>query len=593
MLERMTDVFISYSRNDAAAAERFARGFEALGYSVWWDVALRSGETFDEAIEQALRASKVVVVLWSRASVGSRWVRTEATLADRAGKLAPVMIEACERPILFELTHTADLTHWSGDRADKAWQALAEDVHKIMCACVPVQPRGAVAAPAAPATAKDLRPAILVLPFVNMSGDSEQEYFSDGVSEDIITDLNKISALSVISRNTAFGYKGKTVAAAALARQLGVSHILEGSVRKSGNRVRITAQLLEAHTDAQIWAERFDRTLDDVFAIQDDISKAIVSALRLKLAPEEKRAIEQRSTSSSEAYELYVIARAFARKGSERLKPVIVRICQRAVELDPKFAPGWAMMSFAESELGQRGVDGFGFERARASAQRAIDADPNYAPGYAAMAEAQLRGMVKDQPIDDLLGRAFDLDPDCYEAHLMAGAAAIAKRDYETAIHHFERAIALDDDAYWPAGMVVQAYEALADEGNVEAAQRRCLARCEKILAAEPDHAGAIGFMVSALAALGESERVYEWVKRGLLFDPGNARLHYNLACGLARLGDGEKAAELIEPWIDKVSTGWLLWMQTDSSLDPVRDHSRFAALMARGKARIDANTAE
>lgn len=579
----MADVFISYSRADAVAAGRFAQAFEALGYSVWWDVALRSGETFDEAIEQALKASKAVVVLWSKTSVGSRWVRTEATLADRAGKLAPVMIEACERPILFELTHTADLSAWRGEQQDKAWLGLAEDVRKLVHAGAEPQPRSVPA----PAPAKDARPAILVVPFVNMSGDTEQEYFSDGVSEDIITDLNKISALSVISRNTAFGYKGKTIAAAALARQLGVSHILEGSVRKSGNRVRITAQLLEAHTDAQIWAERFDRTLDDVFAIQDDISKAIVAALRLKLAPEEKRAIEQRATSSSEAYDLYVMARAFARKGSERLKPVIVRICQRAVELDPNFAPGWAMMSFAESELGQRGVDGFGLERARTSAERAIKADPNYAPGYAAMAEAQLRGMIKDQPIDGFLQRAFELDPDCYEAHQMAGAAAIAKRDYETAILHLERAIALDDEAYWSAGMVVQAYEALGDKDNVEAAERRCLARCEKILSAEPDHAGAIGFMVSSLAALGERERVYEWVKRGLLFDPGNARLHYNLACGLARLGDGEKAAELIEPWIDKVSHGWLLWMQTDNSLDPVRDHPRFAALMARAKARI------
>ncbi|MBX9747645.1 MAG: hypothetical protein K2X34_12135, partial [Hyphomonadaceae bacterium] len=225
-------------------------------------------------------------------------------------------------------------------------------------------------------------------------------------------------------------------------------------------------------------------------------------------------------------------------------------------------------------------------------AERAIEADPNYAPGYAALAEAQLRGLLEGQPVDRLLQRAFELDPDCFEAHQIAGAAAIAKRDYEGAIDHFERAIALDDDAYWPAGMVVQAYEALGDKNNVEAAERRCLARCEKILNAEPDHAGAIGFMVSSLAALGESERVYEWVKRGLLFDPINARLHYNLACGLARLGDGERAAELIEPWIDKVSRGWLLWMRTDNSLDPVRQQPRFAALIERAEARIAAEKA-
>ncbi|MGD9979411.1 MAG: TIR domain-containing protein [Hyphomonadaceae bacterium] len=581
----MADVFISYSRTDADAARRFAEAFEALGMSVWWDVALRSGETFDEAIEQALKQAKAVVVLWSKASIGSRWVRTEATIADRNGTLAPVMIEACERPILFELTHTADLCHWRGDTGDKAWLAFEAVVRELVAKRA--GPEGAV--PAKPNTPdRDARPSILVLPFVNMSGDSEQEYFADGVTEDIITDLSKIAALSVVSRNTAFTYKGKAVAVAALARDVGVSHILEGSVRKSGARVRVTAQLLDAKSDAQIWAERFDRTLDDIFAIQDEISKAIVAALQVKLAPEEKRAIEQRATASSEAYELYIMARAFSRKGSERLKPVIIRICKRVVELDPNFAPAWALISFAESELSQRGVAGSDPQRALDAAKRAIDADPNFAPGYAALAEAHLRGLAESQPIDALLERAFQLDADCYEAHLMAGSSAIPRRDYATAIHHFERAIALDEDAYWPAGMVVQAYEALGNLDDMRAAARRSLERCEKILAREPDHSGALGFFVTSLADLGETDRAREWAQRAILFDPDNARLHYNLACAMARMGDADAATDLIEPWTNSISRGWLLWMEKDNSLDPIRTHPRFAAMIARVRARFE-----
>ncbi|MGD9968308.1 MAG: TIR domain-containing protein [Hyphomonadaceae bacterium] len=579
----MADVFISYSRSDAATARRFAEAFEALGYSVWWDIALRSGETFDEAIEQALKQAKAVIVLWSKTSVGSRWVRTEATIADRNGTLAPVMIEPCERPILFELTHTADLSLWRGDAGDKTWLALEADVRKLVDKRA--GPEGAL--PAKPENAKDARPALLVLPFVNMSGDGEQEYFADGVTEDIITDLSKIAAISVVSRNTAFTYKGKAVAVAALARDLSVSHILEGSVRKSGTRVRVTAQLLEAKSDAQIWAERFDRTLDDIFAIQDEISKAIVGALQVKLAPEEKRAIEKRATASSEAYELYVMARAFSRKGSERLKPVIIRICRRVVELDPNFAPAWALISFAESELTQRGVAGSSPQRALETAQRAIDADPNFAPGYAALAEAHLRGLAESQPVDALLQRALELDPDCYEAHLVAGASAIAKREYETAVRHFERAIALDEDAYWPAGMVVQAYEALGNHDDVLAASRRSRARCERILAHEPDHSGALGFFVTSLADLDETDRAREWAQRAVLFDPDNARLHYNLACAMARIGDAEAAAALIEPWIDSISRGWLLWMERDNSLDSVRTHPRFVAMVERVRARF------
>jgi adenylate cyclase len=583
----MADVFISYAREDAEVAGRFAEAFQAAGFSVWWDDALRSGEAFDESIERALRDASAVVVLWSPSSVASRWVRAEATQADRSRTLVPVTVAPCQRPIIFELTHTADLTHWQGDPDDRAWRGLVADVRRLVEA--QAAPRGAPAAtaPFAATSGSGLagpsKPGVVILPFVNMSGDPEQEYFSDGVTEDIITDLGRVSALSVASRNSAFSYKGKTVAPAQIARALNVTHVLEGSVRKSGNRVRITAQLLEALTDKQVWAERYDRTLDDIFAIQDDISKAIVGALKLKLLPEEQAAIEQRATANSEAYELFLMARQFQRRGSERLKPVIVRICHRVVQLDPGFARGWALMSLAESEMSQRGVAGHSLANARDWAERAIAADPTVAEGHAAVAEAVLRNATDQTPATKLLETALRLDPNCYEAHSLAGAAAIGQRDYERAIRHFERAIEIEPTAYWPAGMVVQAYEALGEPEAVAAAERRAMACCEKILADEPDHSGALGFLVTALAGLARA-----WTARALLFDPDNARLHYNLACAMARLRDADAAVDLIEPWIDQVSHGWLLWMRSDNSLDPIREHPRFAALMERGRRRIE-----
>jgi adenylate cyclase len=594
----MADVFISYAREDADTARRFADTFQSAGFSVWWDDALRSGEVFDESIERALREAKAVVVLWSRSSVASRWVRAEATLADRNRTLVPVMIERCQRPIIFELTHTADLSHWRGGSDDKAWQTLVGDVLRLVEARAP--PRAAQTHAAVSSTVKSQparpvqpsRPGVVILPFVNMSGDPEQEYFSDGVTEDIITDLGRVSALAVASRNSAFSYKGKTVVPAQIAQALKVTHVMEGSVRKSGNRVRITAQLLDAAADTQVWAERYDRTLDDIFAIQDEISKAIVTALKVKLLPAERAAIEQRSTTNSEAYELFLMARGFQRKGSERLKPVIVRICRRVVELDPGFARGWALMSLAESELSQRGVPGYSVESARAAAERAIAADATVAEGYAALAEALVRGLLETDPVDHVLETALRLDPDCFEAHTVAGAAAIGRRDFPKALLHLERAIELDPDAYWPAGMVVQVYDALGEREARAAADRRAVARCEKILAEEPDHSGALGFLVTALAGLGQAERAREWTKRALLFDPDNARLHYNLACAMATLGDADTAVDLIEPWIDMVSQGWLLWMLKDNSLDPIRAHPRFAALMARGARRFAAEPA-
>ena len=163
-----------------------------------------------------------------------------------------------------------------------------------------------------PIAGQATRRRLCVLPFANMSGDPEQEYFSDGITEDIITDLSKVSALSIVSRNTAFSFKGKNLEMAQVARQTKATHVLEGSVRKAGNRVRITAQLIDAANDAHVWADRYDRDLNDIFALQDEISKAIVAALRLTLLPAEKRALEQRSTNNAEAYKLFLMARQLA-----------------------------------------------------------------------------------------------------------------------------------------------------------------------------------------------------------------------------------------------------------------------------------------
>ena len=570
-------------------ARLYAEAFGAQGFSVWWDAALRSGEAFDEAIETALRAAKAVVVLWSPRSVASRWVRAEATMADRNKTLAPVIIEPCERPIMFELTQTADLSHWTGAPDDPAWLSLLDEVRRFVGVREAPQPAAPAAAPRA---ATDARPSILVLPLINMSGDPEQEYFSDGVSEDIITDLGRVSALSVVSRNTAFSYKGKTIAPRHLAASLGISHVLEGSVRKSGTRVRITAQLTDATHDTQVWAERFDRTLDDIFAIQEEISQAIVGALKLKLAPAEKEALERRPTANAEAYELYLLARQFDRTGSERLKPLIVRICERAVTLDPDFGQAWVRIAFAEAEAAQRGVPGASQERALEAAQRAVAVAPNLAEAHAAMAEVLIRGDAMDlAAAQPFIETALRLDPDCYDAHLCAGYIYLAQHRWEESRLHFEAAAALDTSAFRPAGMVCQVYEALGDRENLLAAARRARDRSEKLLAVEPDHGGALGYLVTALSLLGETERAHEWARRAVLFDPDNIRLHYNLACSMVTLGDPQAACDLLDGIIDKVSAGYLRWMAADSDLDPIRSDPRFIAIMARGAARFSGAT--
>ena len=251
----------------------------------------------------------------------------------------PVTIEPCERPIMFELTQTAELSHWQGEPADPAWLAFLADLKRFVQTRAAASVPEPLPVPTRPLAAAADRLSICVLPFANMSGDAEQEYFADGISEDIITDLSKVSALSVIARNSAFAFKGRHLDLLQVARQLNVSHILEGSVRKAGNRVRITAQLINGATNDHIWAERYDRNLDDIFALQDEISQAIVGALKLNLFPEEKRAIEGRRANNLEVYDKYLRARErFNTAGTPPEFLAAADMYREALALDPDFA---------------------------------------------------------------------------------------------------------------------------------------------------------------------------------------------------------------------------------------------------------------
>ena len=252
------------------------------------------------------------------------------------GDFGPGSLDATIPPLPFNQIQCADLNGWEGAADAPGWRKLRDSLRMLV---------GTPANESA-AAAPDAALCICVLPFQNMSGDAEQEYFSDGISEDITTDLSKISALGVVARNTAFTFKGQSVDVAEVARKLGVSHVLEGSVRKAGGRVRINAQLIDGATGEHLWADRYDRDLEDIFAIQDEISKAIVQALKLKLLPEEKRALEQRGTTCVEAYNLYLLARQYwvtGNHGDPRREERVMRICGKAVEFDPYYAQAWAL----------------------------------------------------------------------------------------------------------------------------------------------------------------------------------------------------------------------------------------------------------
>ena len=362
--------------------------------------------------------------------------------------------------------------------------------------------------------------------------------------------------------------------------------MLEGSVRKAGNRVRITAQLIEAATDSHLWAERYDRDLNDIFALQDEISEAIVDALKLKLLPAEKKAIEQRSTTNPEAYKLFLMARHYNAMGNSRHRDIAIRLCRRAVEIDPTYARAWAMLALCQSN--KRLVDAVLGDTGWDAAERALALQPDLAEAHAAKG----RILGDEGRYDEAMAehrKAMALDPDSYEVNAPAARCYIGMKRNAEAIVCLEKAAAAMESDFWALGMAIQCYEAVGDLDGAKSAARRELERVEKIIVAEPDHGLAIGWGVSALVTLGEAERAREWTERAMLLDPDNINLLYNLGCNMVSLRDFDKAIELLGKVMAHAQRQNLVWFETDTSLDPIRDDPRFKALVAQAEARLAA----
>ena len=584
----MADVFVSYARMDKARVAPVVAALEARGWSVWWDPDITPGQEFDSEIEAEMQAAAAVVVVWTPNSVASRWVRGEAREAADRNILVPVRFEGALLPMDVRAIHTIDLDSWGENPASASFQDLARAVEAMIARQRKSRPGGALAnAVAAPAPPP--RVAICVLPFSNMSGELEQEYFSDGISEDIITDLSKVSALAVVSRNTAFSFKGKHVDLPQVAKQLKVSYVLEGSVRRAGGRVRITAQLIEAASDNHVWAERYDRDLNDIFELQDEISQAIVKALKLKLLPEEKKAIEQRGTTNLEAYNLYLMARTHYASGllsDGRKCDTVIRLCKGAISLDPNYARAWALMATAQRF--RMNTVGHGDDGA-AAATRALELDANLAEAHSA--KAGVFAAAEDfDAAEQEIDIALRLDPESIDVLREAARLCFKLRQFAEAAAHWERAFALGETDYASGMLLITCYSSLGNQAKLQDVAKRTLARAEKAVAADPESGSAMAAIFSCLLSLGEHERAKEWARRAVLIDPDNLIMRYNLACDLViNLHDFDLAIEMLGPVCRNSGREQLEWLKADPDLDALRDDPRLVALVAEAEQRLAA----
>lgn len=579
----MSRVFLSYARDDVDAARKLAEDLGQAGHDVWWDRHLHGGSRFDREIEEALKSAEAVVVLWSSASLDSAWVKDEAAEARDSERLVPISIGSAKPPLGFRQFHTIDLGSWDGNGQPDAFGELLDAISRTCGSNL-----GDQNAASAPGEVRKKKASVCVLPFANMSGEPEQEYFSDGISEDITTDLSKISSLDVVARNTAFMFKGQSMDVKDVAKSLGVSHVLEGSVRKAGTRVRINAQLIDGITGNHLWADRFDRDLTDIFEIQDEISKAIVEALRVKLLPAEKKAIESRGTSDVEAYNLYLMARQQwigGGVGNPRREESIVRLCKQATLLDPDYAQAWALMGLAELEL--RFVHGRD-ENALPAAERALEINPGLPEAHCIKAR-YLEEEGKTEAAERQIRTAIKLDPDSWEVNREVARMLFRHGRVEEAIPYFEKAASLMDTDWHNLLMLSSCYQATANAEGIERVAKLTIERTERAVTNDPTNGTALAAGAYALAMFGQTERAREWTRRAMLLDPDNLNMRYNLACTMIRqLGDTNQALDSLSPFFEKMnSVTWIRHLEADPDLDPVREHPRFKEMLAAARNRL------
>jgi adenylate cyclase len=423
------------------------------------------------------------------------------------------------------------------------------------------------------------KPSIAVLPFTNMSGDPEQEYFSDGITEDIITDLSKISGLFVVARNTAFTFKGRPINLQEAGRELGVDFLLEGSVRKVGSRVRVSSQLVNSEDGGHLWAERFDRDLTDIFSIQDEITHAIVEQLKVKLLPKEKKSIGQTRTGNVEAYTYYLRGRQFLRRHSKSYYTLARRMFTKAIELDPQYASAYAGVADCDSFMLLHYHADVPLQRILENTGKALSLNDHLAEAHASRGLALSIEKSFEESTTEF-ERAMELDPNSFEAHYLYARSSFAQGKLERAAELFERAAQISPEDHQSLIILIQIYRSLGRDSEKYNAARRAIERIERELVLHPEDPRPAYMGIAALIELGENDRAREWTGRALVVGAEDPLTQYNVACGYTKLGDIEEALDLLERMLPKVGEEIKMWIKHDSDFEALHGHPRFQRLL-------------
>jgi serine/threonine protein kinase/tetratricopeptide (TPR) repeat protein len=423
------------------------------------------------------------------------------------------------------------------------------------------------------------RTSLAVLPFEDMSAGKDQEFLCDGIAEEILRALGRVPDLHVASRTSAFQFKHRSADIREIGAQLGVDAVLEGSVRRVADRVRISAQLINVRDGYRLWYERFDREIRDIFVIEDEIAEQIATALEINLDTEKGRMKVRRDTPYSDAYELYLQGRQFIHQHRRKTLEIALQLFSRAIDINPDFGRAYAGIADCHSFL--RLYSGRGEESVVAADEaslKALELEPDLSDAHAARGFALFLQKEFEQA-EVHLQRAIELDPRLYDPHYISGRLCFTQGRMKEAMEHFREACAIVPEAYDAWYLLGMCYRRLGEDARGRSADLECVEAAKRHLRAHPEDTRAWTMGAAVLAEMGEPDTAARWLANAMSVDPDEPIIVYNAACVYVRLGRPDEALDCLEVAFKLGAVAE--WATNDPDLDTLRSNPRFQKLLA------------
>lgn len=417
---------------------------------------------------------------------------------------------------------------------------------------------------------------IAILPLINMSNDPEQDYFCDGISEEIMNALGQLNNLRVVARTSAFAFKGKNIDVREIGKALNVSTILEGSVRKSGKRLKIVTQLISASSGAQLWSNLYDRQLEDIFAIQEDIANRVATAIKGFLTVEEKETI-RRPETVVEAYEYFL-------KGRQLFHNLKLKdagdMFRRAIGLDSEYALAYAGLADALSWLYEwEGRSLSVLKEAEESSLKALALAPNLAESHSSRGYILALGKKYDEAEKEF-HEAIRLNSNCYDAYYLYGRSCFARGEFEKSAEMYLKASEVRPEDFQSLLLLAQSLRIIGKDNEHEVI-RKGISKARKLLELNPDDVRVLSLGSGSLYEIGEKKEAFEWIQRAFELNPDSASTLFNGACVYAKDGKKDQALSLLERAFAK-GYGNKEWIENDPDYESLRDEPRFKELLLR-----------